>query len=301
MSIIPGVETFHPREVWEPNGIDAWYGKYLLGAYGDLRRASAFHRQPRTLDITGVTHIATHYTAAINLPDGDPNEIQSGVDGIRSLLAATHYSYLASRTDGGYRRLSDDRLFPGYPLGYSFAIDWLGGVWEINGWDYQPAATNQWNEEALAWLMLTDRADAGSELMWRSHRALSREALRRGAKIAPERVWSHGWFAERTGTGTPTGCCGDALEDQINAGLGDWTRHDQPTEPPEGDEMINAATLRFKDATGFFDDQVVALTIANPHQHANLAPTRPPVTVTIDAAGKAEIEAQLGFKLTRSK
>jgi hypothetical protein len=74
-----------------------------------------------------------------------------------------------------------------------------------------------------------------------------------------------------------------------------------PPQPPEEDEMINAAILRLKDATGFFDDQVVALTIANPEQHANLAPTRPPVTVTIDAAGKAEIEAQLGFKLTRTK
>lgn len=235
---IPGVETVHAREVWEPNGVDNWFGSYLLKAYGDLRRASAFHRKPAALDITKAEYVATHYTSAINLPDGDPGEILTGVDGIRALLARSTFDYLANRSGGGYTRSSDGKVFPGYPLGYSFAIDWLGGVWEINGWDYRPAATNNWNEEALAFLMLTDRADPGSDLMWKSHRALSREALRRGARIAPSRVWAHGWFKERTGSGTATGCCGPALMAQINAGLGDWTKHDQPTAPtPEEPDM----------------------------------------------------------------
>lgn len=232
---IPGVETVHPREVWEPNGVDNWYGTWYLNTYGDLRRADAFHRLPAGLDLSEVEYVATHYTSAIDIPDGDPDEILGGVDGIRALLARTQYDYLANRTGGSYRRTRgntpDGRIFPGYHLGYSFAIDWLGGVWEIQGWSFRPAATSGWNRKALAVLMLTDRADPGSELMWRSHRALSREALRRGARIAPSRVWSHGWFRERTGTGTATGCCGPALEAQIRAGLGDWALHtDNPTE-----------------------------------------------------------------------
>lgn len=233
MSVIPGVATVHPRTAWEPNGVDAWYGSHLLKAYGDLRRDSAFHRTPPSLWLPGVQYIAVHYTSAIDIPDGDPDEIIAGEDGIRSLLARTHFDYLANRTGGGYERLDDGRRFPGYPLGYSFAFDWLGGVWEINGFDYQPAATSGWNNRALAFLMLTDRADPGSSLMWQSFRAVAAEAQRRGARIAPERVWSHRWFRERLGTGTATACTGPALEAQIVAGLGDWTK-DRP-----GDDDMN--------------------------------------------------------------
>ena len=229
MTTIPGVETFHPRTVWEPNGVDNWYGTWFLNTYGDLRRADAFHRTPPAMSIGNIRYVATHYTSAINLPDGDPGEILTGVDGIRALLARSTYDYLVNRTAGGYNRTRgntpDGRQFPGYPLGYNFAIDWLGGVWEMNGFDYKAAATSGWNTEALAVLMLTDRADQGSELMWRSHRHISREALRLGAQIVPERVWAHGWFQERTGKGTATACCGPALKSQIEAGLADWTIH----------------------------------------------------------------------------
>lgn len=230
IAAIPGVETFHPRAAWEPGP-----GTPL---FGDLLRDSSFHRTPEGLWLPGITHLATHYTAAIDIPDGDPGEILGGIDGIRRLLRNAHWDYLANRSGGGYRRLSDGRWFPGYPLGYSFAFDWLGGVWEINGFDYRPSATSGWNNRALAFLMLTDRADPGSELMWRSFRAVAAEAVRRGARFTPDTVWSHGWFAERTGTGTPTACCGDALEAQIRAGYGDWTQDDT------GDDMITLPTPR---------------------------------------------------------
>lgn len=215
-SAIPGIETFHPRSTWEPGP--------GFPITGDLRRDVAFNRQPRGLTIGDVDQLAVHYTSAINIPDGDPGEILDGVDGIRNLLRNAHWDYLTNRTHGGYTRISDGRFFPGYPLGYSFAFDWLGGVWEINGFDYMPAATNQHNEHTLAFLMLTDRYDPASDLMWRSFRAVAREAIVRGATITPDGIWSHGWFVERTGEGTPTGCCGDALEAQIVAGKGDFTR-----------------------------------------------------------------------------
>lgn len=221
---IPGIETFHPRSSWEPNGIDGWYGPWLLREYGDLRRDSAFNRTPPPLDISSIEYLAVHYSSAIDLPDGDPGEVLDGPDGVRGLLARSHFDYLSNRTGGGYIRLSDGKKFHGYPLGYSFAFDWLGGVWEINGFDYQPAATSGWNTRALAFLMLTDRADPGSAFMWRSFRAVAAEAQRRGARIAPDRVWPHGKFRAVTGIGTPTACCGPALTAQIDAGLGDWTR-----------------------------------------------------------------------------
>jgi hypothetical protein len=74
-----------------------------------------------------------------------------------------------------------------------------------------------------------------------------------------------------------------------------------PPIPPQEDPMVNAVPLRFADTNGFFDDQVLALTIANPEQHAKLGIEGPPVTVRIDAVGKAAIELELGFPLTRSK
>src|SRR5512146_595549 len=141
---IPGVETFHQRSEWEPAG---------------YRMASDFTATPNRLVIPNVTRNAVHYTAVINLPDGDPNEILTGEDGIRRLLASATIDYLTNRSDGGYTRRSDGRYFPGYPLGYSFAYDWLGGVWEIRGFDFMPAATGGHNSYTLAHLMLTDRDD----------------------------------------------------------------------------------------------------------------------------------------------
>lgn len=196
---IPGVETVHPREAWEPVG---------------YRMLTDFDRTPSSLNIYDVTRGVAHYTSAINLPDGDPGEILTGVDGIRRLLANTQIDYFHNRNSGGYTRKSDGRWFPGFPVGYSFAVDWLGGVWEIRGWDIYPAATGQHNSYTLPILFLTDRADAASDLMLRSARMIWREARRRGARMRND-PWAHGWFRERTGTGTFTACCGDAVKGQI--------------------------------------------------------------------------------------
>ena len=290
--MIPGVETYHRRSVWEPNGVDPWYGNWLLRAYGDLRRDSAFHRRPPELEITKVTRLAVHYTAAVNLPDGDPGEILTGIDGIRALLARSTFDYLSNRSGGGYERTSDGHWFKGYPLGYSFAIDWLGGVWEIQGWDYRPAATSGWNNSTLAILMLTDRADPATDLAWQSFRALAAEAKRRGARITPESVWSHGWFYERTGTGTPTGCCGDALEAQIEAGAGDWTVTPLPPEEHNDMARINGFFVKFEGRADHF------LCIPQTgDSKARLEPDAPrPILARVDSL--AELEDLAGYPLT---
>lgn len=202
-----GITAYHPRSSWEPYG---------------ARRDTDLSRRPPNQHISQVTRRAWHYTAAINLPDGDPNEILDGIDGIRRLLANAHMDYLRNRKGGGYRSLVTGEWFPGYPLGYSWAYDWLGGVWEIMGFEYLPAATGGHNEYTKADLLLTDRADPASAAMLRSARGMARFCRDRGAPLRDD-PWSHGWFYERTGTGTATACCGDANEALINRGLGNMS------------------------------------------------------------------------------
>lgn len=237
--------TYHPRSVWEPD---------------QYQMASSFDRTPARLNPARIDRAAIHYTAAINIPDGDPNEIVGGIDGIRRLLAGITIDYYTNRTGGGYRRLSDRRWFPGYPFGYSFAIDWLGGIWEGRGFDFQPAATSGHNDHTIAILMLTDRADPGTELMWASARELQRETIRRGARLA-NRPWAHGWFAERTGQGTRTACCGAALKAQIDAGLGDLDHPETspPTIPQPVPETDMPSHLKRYPKVGVFNGDTLLL------------------------------------------
>lgn len=199
--------TYHRREEWEPF---------------EVMRTQNLSRTPSPQLLTAVTRDATHYTAAINIPDGDPGEILDGIDGIRRLLIAANWDYLRNRKDGGYRSTITGEWFPGYPLGYSWAYDWLGGIWEINGIEFRPAATSQHNTYTKADLVLTDRADPASDLMLAAVRACRRARRHFGSRAA-DRPWPHGKFFTETGEGTPTACCGTAVINQINAGLLDMS------------------------------------------------------------------------------
>lgn len=245
----------------------------------------------------------------MNLPDGDPGELVTGNDDIRRLLAAAHGDYLRNRTGGGYRRLSDGTWFPGYPLGYSFAYDWLGGVWEINGFDYLPAATSSHNRHTLAHLMLTDRHDPGSDLMWASMRAVCREAERRGAR-AKDRPLDHNGFRTEYGTGTATACCGDALRLQIAQGLGDMSYDDSELEPPKPPEVdMEDGLLRLKGWADVFrvinnvpmplSSQALALAIADgvPNPLGN-GPDPQKNPAPFHAQTKLWLQHQIGYPLT---
>lgn len=196
--------TYHRRETWEPVAV---------------ARDRNLSKKPPLQVLANVTRRATHYTSAINLPDGDPGEILDGIDGIRQLLIRSNYDYLRNRSDGGYTSLITGEYFPGYPLGYSWAYDWLGGIWEINGIEFRPSATSMHNTYTKADLMLTDRNDPASQLMMRSVREVGRTLKQLGAVHLENRPWAHGWFKERTGTGTATVCCGYPVKEQINQGL----------------------------------------------------------------------------------
>lgn len=198
--MIPGVAVYHPRSEWESP---------------KLAMASSFTRQPPALVIGDVSQMVYHYTAATNLPDGDVGE---SVDQIPARLAASQLDYLANRNvEPGYRQKPEHggKLYPGYPLGYSFMVDWLGGVWELRGFDFRPAATNQHNHYTIAVLFYTDGANPGTEAQWAAARAIGRETRRRANRADFSPVFrSHGEMRELTGIGTATACAGAGLESQ---------------------------------------------------------------------------------------
>lgn len=181
---IPGVATVHPREDWNKSG-------YSID--GPVQAPTAIWRP------------VIHYSAAINVPDGDLGEFEQQIG---PWLTAVQRDYEVNR---------------GYSVGYLWAVDWLGGVWELRGFDFAPAANAGHNYYTAPILFITDRDDPGSEWMWQSARAVWREHRRR-ANDRPDfenRPRGHGELRELTGVGTPTACPGAALIAQRNTGLGD--------------------------------------------------------------------------------
>lgn len=214
--IIPGVETVHERSAWEPVG---------------YRMAEDFTRTPPKLIIPNVDRGAIHYSAAIDVPDGDFGEYENQIP---PWLAAITISYLTNRTaTPGYTRKSDGKVFPGYPIGYSTAHDWLGGVWILRGFDFLPAATNGHNDHTFACLLITDRHGHGTDEMWASVRHTLRYVRRLGGRVA-DRPWGHGEFKLNTGTGTATACPGEDNLADVHAGKGDLSF----IEPEEDDDMM---------------------------------------------------------------
>lgn len=182
--VIPGVETVHPHEEWNTSGYP------LVGS---------FPYQPNK-----IWRPVIHYSAAVNVPDGDLREHDNQIG---PWLSAIQRDYVTNRK---------------YSFGYAWAIDWLGGVWEGRGFNYRAAANADHNTYTAPILFITDRDDPGSELMWQSARAVWREHRRRANRNDFEsRPHGHGELYLETGQGTPTACPGTALLAQRNIGLGD--------------------------------------------------------------------------------
>jgi hypothetical protein len=199
---IPGVETVHPREAVAT----ACYP--ILGP---------------PLDISRVWTPLLHYTAAVELPDGDLGEHDYQVG---PYLQAVNRDYWDNRVGTGIYTCASRK--PGYAVGYSFAVDWLGGVWELRGFDILPAATANNNTYTLPVLFLTDAADGASDLALASARAVWREARRRsGNALFLNRPRGH-----REVCGGCTACPGDPLMAQRDAGLMDLDYQPPQEEPP---------------------------------------------------------------------
>lgn len=196
--MIPGVDAFHPRTEWEQIG---------------FRMAVDFTRQPTGFKVDRVDTMVAHYTGAKNVPDGDPGE---DLTTMRDYLRAIQRDYLANRTGGGYTRKMDAVYFPGYHIGYSFGIDWQGGVWELRGFDYLPAATNAHNDHTVAVLFFVDGPDGANDGMWAAARAIGREVRDRSRHPLFRKFYTdHGTLTATSGAGTPTACAGPGIRSQL--------------------------------------------------------------------------------------
>lgn len=185
---LPGVSVVHPRESWEPlSGVPT-----IANMNPPLQYMWKIH-QP-----------VAHYTAADNLIDGDPGEYAHQLD---NYIAAIHRDYVTNR---------------GYAIGYLFAIDWLGGAWELRGFDYKSAANAGHNEYTFPILFLVDGPSRATPAMWDTARNIWREARRRSAnQFFKDRPLGHGQLYTTTGTGTPTACPGGGIINDLAEGKGD--------------------------------------------------------------------------------
>lgn len=186
--------TYHPRSTWENPALPVNHP----GVY-----------RPPALDLARIDTIVYHYTGSDDLIDGDPGEHASDLPGYLRAIQAD------------YRR----RL--GFSIGYSWAIDWLGGVWELRGFDYRAAATGgrkstrdgsinpETNRRTLAFLCLVDGSDPLTPQAARSARLLTAEAERRtGRRLDITAHSDHDY----------TACCGDGIRHQIATGYLDPER-----------------------------------------------------------------------------
>lgn len=200
---IPGVETVHPREV------------IATACYPIIGPSQ---------NPTRVWCPLAHYTAAINLPDGDLGEFEYQLE---PYLKAVNRDYWEHRDGSGITTCGTFK--PGYAVGYCFAVDWLGGAWELRGFDLLPAATGSpHNSYTLPILFLTDRYDGASDLMLATARAIWRESRRRsGRSDYLNRPKGHRELCNGC-----TACPGNALIAQRDAGLMDLDYEPSQEEPP---------------------------------------------------------------------
>lgn len=165
--------VIHPRTSWQDPNLPVW--------------------GPTRLQWPNITVEAIHYTAADNLIDGDPGERASDLP---AYLRAIQRDYVYNR---------------GYSIGYNWAIDWLGGIWELRGWDFMCAANKDHNTYTYAVLMLVDGADPATAEAMDSARGLIRMAE---------------WYAHRhisplghKHLPSATACPGFGLSLQVTGGL----------------------------------------------------------------------------------
>lgn len=203
--MIPGVETVHPRETWEETGYKVHDWTSTVQIPGNIRQPVA------------------HYTAADDLIDGDPGE---HAEDLPAYIAAIQRFYVN---------------FRGYSIGYFWAVDWLGGAWELRGFQHKSAANKSHNEYTAPILFLVDgddpmtaeAADTGRKI-WREYRHRAELA---GQTAFANRPKGHGQLYEETGKGTDTPCPGGGIRAQIASGTLDLD-HDTPTIPEPEPEMI---------------------------------------------------------------
>jgi hypothetical protein len=179
------VFTYHPRSTW----VDPRYP--VKGP---------------AIEWVKVDTAVIHYTAADDLIDGDPGE---HAENLPAYIRQIQQSYVTNR---------------GYSIGYLFAVDWLGGVWQLRGWEFQSAANLGHNDHTFPILMLVDGDDRAT-----SHAVASVRELIGTAQLLAERPLA---IAGHKDIGS-TRCPGVGLYAQVKAGV--FTP--LPPVPPVEDEV----------------------------------------------------------------
>lgn len=186
---IPGVPTVHSREEW------------VEDCYPITGPAQNW---------TLITQPVAHYSAAVRTPDGDLGEFDYQ---IAPWLRAVNRDYWKNRKGFGLATCAG--FLPGYAVGYLFAVDWLGGAWELRGFDIRAASNAPSNEWTFPILFITDGIEPASSLAWQTARALGREARRRSGRAD----FVNSYLPHGRVPGSATACCGAGIIGQIDAGI----------------------------------------------------------------------------------
>jgi len=147
-------------------------------------------------------------------------------------LHYTAASRIPANVAGYLRAIQNDYLTDpnrGYSIGYGFAVDQRGEVWELRGYDIKNAANLGWNHRTLPVLCLVDGAAPLTEAAVLSVRALLSEANRRTGRTL--NVVAHRDIGA-------TACPGDGITAQIRAGRITPLDTDRPQPPTEGDDEM---------------------------------------------------------------
>ena len=168
------------------------------------------------IDWSKIDTFVIHYTAAVNLPDGDsgPRESQSDIP---PYLRSIQNDYTVNR---------------GYSIGYNVSVDIWGAAYQLRGDDIKCAANKGHNDHTFACLMLVDGDDRASEKMAARVRRLVADAERLAGKKL--KIVGHGEIGS-------TSCPGRGLRQDILDGM----FNPEPVPIPVEDEMT-AVMIRFK-------------------------------------------------------
>lgn len=168
--------------------------------------------------------VVLHYTAADDLIDGDPGE---HAEDLPQYLRNMQYYYVTQR---------------GYSLGYSFAVDWLGGVWQIRGWEFQSAANRGHNNHTLPILLLVDGDDPATSFAVAAVQDLVEQAkIRYGRDLV---IVGH----QDIGA---TGCPGAGIQAQIEAGVFEPRPVVPPVVDPIPEDDVMYSCKRADKPTGY--------------------------------------------------
>ena len=156
-------------------------------------------------DLALIDTCVVHYTAAADVPDGDdPAKVAA-------FLRATNRYYLSSR---------------GYAIGYRWAVDQAGGVWQLRGPDIRSAANRGHNDHTDPVLVLVDGDAPASLAATRAVRAVIGQAQKWSGRRFT--IVGHGQLS-----GAATSCPGVGLRAQVAAGV--FTPIPIPTDDDEDD------------------------------------------------------------------